>query len=174
MDSNERPAPSGMDVFVATGALAGFAPIAPGTVGAIWGIPLALAVRSVPGETWRIAITLALCLAGVPLCTRVAKKLGKKDPGAIVWDEIASMPLVFLFVSDNLLWKPWILIAGFALHRVFDISKLPPTSWLERLPDGAGIMADDISAALYGCVFLHLLIWLIGLAYGSSPMSLTL
>ena len=164
MDSDKTPTPTGLDIFIATGAFAGFASVAPGTVGSAWGIPLTLAVRSLPGEFWWIAFTLGLCLLGVPLCTRVANRLSQKDPGAIVWDEIASMPLVFLFIPDSLLWNPWILLMGFGLHRVFDISKLPPTNLLERLPDGAGIMADDISAALYGCVALHLMIWLMGLS----------
>lgn len=162
LDADNAPAATGIDVFVATGAFFGFAPVAPGTIGSLWGIPLTLAIRSVPSQAVSILVMLALCAIGVPLCTRVASKLGSKDPGAIVWDEIASMPLVFLFVPQALLWQPWVLVLGFVLHRVFDISKLPPTGWLEGLPDGMGVMADDISAALYGCAALNLLIWVSG------------
>ena len=49
------------------------------------------------------------------------------------------------------------------LFRVFDILKPPPVRALERLPDGWGVMADDVAAAAYACVALHLVLWLAGL-----------
>ena len=92
---------------------------------------------------------------------------GKKDPGAIVWDEIASMPIVFLGIAPARLgvgdfsaadWR--IYAAGFVLHRIFDIAKPPPIGRTERLPGGWGIMADDTLAAALACVCLHGLDWL--------------
>ena len=53
-----------------------------------------------------------------------------------------------------------IAVAGFALHRLFDISKPPPARQLERLPDGLGIMADDMAAAVYANLALHLLVFM--------------
>ncbi len=47
------------------------------------------------------------------------------------------------------------LIVGFALHRLFDISKVPPARQLEQLPEGLGIMADDWAAGVYSCLALH-------------------
>ena len=41
-----------------------------------------------------------------------------------------------------------ILLAGFILFRIFDISKWWPVSHLEKLPDGTGIMADDLAAGV--------------------------
>ena len=57
---------------------------------------------------------------------------GKKDNQAIVWDEIVTVPVVFLLVPLTN-WK--IALAGFVLHRLFDITKPPPARQLERLPE---------------------------------------
>jgi phosphatidylglycerophosphatase A len=104
----------------------------------------------------QLAVLVVICLLGIPLCTRAARDLGgKKDPGAIVWDEIVSMPITFLLVPMT---SPAVVIVGFLLNRVFDISKPPPARQLERLPDGLGIMADDLAAGVYSCGVLHLLL----------------
>jgi phosphatidylglycerophosphatase A len=39
---------------------------------------------------------------------------------------------------------------------LFDIWKPPPVRQLERLPDGTGIMMDDLMAGVYGAVVLYL------------------
>ena len=43
---------------------------------------------------------------------------------------------------------------GFLLHRLFDITKPPPAAQLEGLPDGLGVMADDLAAAIYAALVL--------------------
>jgi phosphatidylglycerophosphatase A len=104
------------------------------------------------------AVIAAVCAAGIPLCTAAARRLGgRKDPGSIVFDEIASLPITFFLVPLD---RPATVIAGFLLHRVFDILKPQPARALERLPDGLGIMADDWIAGLYSSLALHLLVWL--------------
>ena len=81
-------------------------------------------------------------MIGIPLCTAAGRALGgKKDNQAIIWDEIVTMPIVFLLVPLTN-WK--IALAGFLLHRLFDITKPPPAGQLEQLPDGLGVMADDL------------------------------
>jgi phosphatidylglycerophosphatase A len=106
----------------------------------------------------RVLILVMLILVGVPICGWAAQALGKKDPGAVVWDEFVTVPVVFLFVPLSLWRHPWVLAVGFVLHRVFDISKVPPVSYTERLPGGWGIMLDDVVAALYAAVCM----WVIG------------
>lgn len=100
--------------------------------------------------------TALLCLAAVYICQRSAEILGRHDPREVVFDEIASMPIVFLFVSE-LTWS--VLLAGFLLHRLFDITKILGTGGLQRLPGGWGIVADDVFAAAYACASLHVLMW---------------
>jgi phosphatidylglycerophosphatase A len=118
---------------------------------------VAWAISLLPGALWQIAAILLFNLAGIPLCTAAGKALGgKKDNQAIIWDEIMSLPIVFLLVPLTN-WK--IAVAGFALHRLFDITKPPPARQLEHLPEGLGVMADDWVAALYAALALYLLIW---------------
>ncbi len=148
-------------VIVATGLWAGRLPWIPGTWGALWGLPLTWAISKIPWWEGQIVVIVWLCLIGIPLCTAAVRKFGGvKDPGAIVFDEIASMPIVFLGVPSLIVQQPSILVIGFLLHRLFDIVKPPPIRWIERLPEGLGIMADDWAAAAFACIVLHDLHWL--------------
>jgi phosphatidylglycerophosphatase A len=143
--------------LLATGLGVGLARFAPGTFGALWGLPLAWACGWLPPVAQAAAIVV-LFLASVPVCTAAARHLGGKDPGAIVLDEIASLPVVFFMVpADDWNWK--LALAGFLLHRIFDITKPPPARQLERLPEGLGIMADDFAAAVYAGLSLRLVLW---------------
>jgi phosphatidylglycerophosphatase A len=146
-------------VGLATGGWVGLVRYAPGTFGAVWGLPLAwLTQRSSQSNLlFEVALIAVVFAVGVPICTAATARLGgKKDPGAIVLDEIASMPIVFLAVPLDS-WT--VAVAGFALHRLFDISKPPPARQLERLPDGLGIMADDVAAAVYANLALRLVVF---------------
>ena len=103
---------------------------------------------------------VGLNVVGVPLCTAAARRFGGvKDPSAVVWDEIATVPIAFLLVPAAVVRQPIILAAGFVLHRLFDITKPPPVRQLERLPDGLGIMADDWAAGALACFVMHVLHW---------------
>jgi phosphatidylglycerophosphatase A len=130
----------------------------PGTIGAvIWGLPLAWAVGQLPGIGLQLAAIVVLNLIGIPVASAAGRALGdKKDNQAIVWDEIATMPMVFLFVP-LVNWR--VAILGLVLHRAFDILKPPPASQLERLPDGLGVMADDWIAGAYACAAMTGLAW---------------
>lgn len=147
--------------MVACGLGLGYARYLPGTIGAIWGVPLSWGLGQLhPG--WQLAAVIGLFLIGIPICGRAADALGRKDPGAVVFDEIASMPIVFTLVdlrsgpSSQIIA---LLAVGFVLHRIFDITKPPPIRRFERLqPPGLGIMVDDTMAAIYACAALHGLI----------------
>lgn len=151
----------GPAVWLATGAGVGFVRWAPGTFGSLWGLLLALGVGLLP--FWAgVAVIAALCAVGVPLCSAAARRLNAKDPPAVVWDEIAALPITFFLVDlpQAPLKLAAVLAIGFVLFRLFDIVKPPPAPWLERLPRGLGIMADDWSAGVYACLSLHAILWL--------------
>jgi phosphatidylglycerophosphatase A len=143
---------------MATGLGLGLISPAPGTIGSlVWGMPLAWAVGQLTGIGWQAAAILFLNLVGVPLATKAGRALGgAKDNQAIVWDEIATVPLVFLFVPLTN-WK--VAVIGYALHRLLDITKPPPARQLERLPEGLGVMADDWMAGVYACALMAGLAW---------------
>ena len=147
-------------VILATGFWFGRSPVMPGTVGAIWGLPLAWGISLLPNVWLQALIIAVICLLGVPMCTIAARHLGgKKDPQQIVLDEIASLPITFFLVPHAVFVYPWVMLAGFVLHRIFDITKPPPARQLEQLPTGLGIMADDGAAGVYSCLALHAILW---------------
>ncbi len=175
-NSQAKSAPSSgglLAIVLATGMGVGLKMPAPGTFGALWGIPLWLGLQQLPTLGYQILALGLIFLAGIPLCTAAARELvcrgwskTFKDPQSIVIDEYATVPMVYAFVpaatfgdfSDTLPW--WIL--GFALHRVFDISKPWPCRNLEKLPDGLGVMADDLVAALYAGLCYWGFYWVAG------------
>ena len=142
-------------IWLATGLGLGLYAPAPGTIGALWGIPLYAAISQLPGLWWERTLVVTLALACIPLASRAAQELvsrgfpvDPKDPQPIVADEYLTVPIVYTFAPQA--WGDPIWIAfGFALHRLFDISKPWPCRQLERLPGGLGITADDIMASLY-------------------------
>jgi phosphatidylglycerophosphatase A len=136
-------------LFVATGCGLGYAPLAPGTFGSLAGLPLAWGLYHLP--LWgRCIAAVLLFVAGIPVCGVGARLLGLKDPGPVVFDEIAAFAVVFLLTPLN-----WLsAVIGFVLFRLFDILKPWPANRLERLPGGLGIMADDCAAGVYSAAVL--------------------
>jgi phosphatidylglycerophosphatase A len=101
-----------------------------------------------------VGLILVVTVIGIPAATLEARGCGKKDPSHVVIDEVAGQ-LVTL-IACPILWKP--LLAGFILFRVFDIMKPPPIRSLEKLPDGTGIVVDDLGAGVYGLIALQALL----------------
>jgi phosphatidylglycerophosphatase A len=131
---------------------------APGTWGSaaavlLWAV---LAHLLAPPLRTPAAITLAviISLIGIPAATRVSRGSGKKDPQFVVIDEVAGQLVALIGVP--LAWKSF--LAAFILFRVFDILKPPPVRQLEALPEGSGIVLDDIAAGLYALGVVHLLL----------------
>jgi phosphatidylglycerophosphatase A len=121
------------------------------TVGVWW-----LLSRTIPpAAQWWVAILLSLAViaAGIPAATAVARALGAKDPQFVVIDEVAGQ--LITLIAAPVTWKS--LLAAFILFRGFDIVKPPPVRHLERLPEGAGIMLDDVAAGLYALLVMQLL-----------------
>ncbi|MFZ1005466.1 MAG: phosphatidylglycerophosphatase A [Candidatus Sulfotelmatobacter sp.] len=101
-----------------------------------------------------IALAAAVVLIGIPAATRVARGTGIKDPQFVVIDEVAGQLVALIAVPLG--WKSF--LAGFILFRVFDILKPPPVRQLEAIPEGAGIVLDDVAAGLYAFGTMHLLL----------------
>ncbi len=160
-------------VFTTCGV--GYLPLAPGTWGSIVGVLIYLGVvwieskilenlivqgwQSLQLNAWfwvvNLILFLALCFVGIKTSKNVAKLLGKKDPQIVVIDEVMGVLLVFMFVPFLTSW--WLIISGFVLFRLFDITKPYPIKTLEILPDGIGVCADDLLAGVYGGICLSIL-----------------
>ena len=156
----------------------GLIPLAPGTWGSAVGVALYLAVGrgaqitfdyvvtrglDLSPQTFQIFLTtlmlfviFAVSIVGTWAATRAEKLLGKKDPGAVVVDEVAGQLVAFLFMPWGAGW--WAVVAGFVAFRAFDIWKPYPIRRLEGLGGGLGIMADDLLAGFYAAAVVSLLI----------------
>ena len=168
--------------FIATGFYSGYFPVASGTAGSLVGLGLYM----IPGmeriEILSIAI-IAGFFAGVFTSARVAAAVGDQrsasaafskdllqqghahapDPSIVVIDEIVGMWISLAFLPKTY----GVLIAAFLLFRIFDIVKLPPARQLERIPDGWGIMLDDVAAGVYANIAVRVIGLVIpGLIYG--------
>lgn len=142
-----RPLP----VWVATVAGVGFFPILPGTVGSAVAVALVAALDTMPlnnvGRSASLTLLVVLIFfLGVWAAGQSERFFGRTDPGYVVIDEVAGQMLAFL-LFPHASWK--LLLAGFVLFRVFDISKPFPAGRAERLPGGWGIMVDDLIAGVY-------------------------
>ena len=100
------------------------------------------------------AVAILVTLVGIPAATRVSRASGSKDPQFVVIDEVAGQLIALIAVP--LAWKTF--LAGFILFRVFDILKPPPVRQLERLPEGTGIVLDDVAAGIYAFIVMQLLL----------------
>lgn len=146
--------------LLATGAGAGLSPFAPGTLGAVEGAAIYLALNALlPGAAERFSLfSLMLLLsaatfaAGVWAAGRACRMMGLDDPGRVVIDEISGqlMALTPLAFSHSIAG----VVLGFALFRLFDIFKPYPIRRLEALHGGLGVMADDGLAGIYSAALV--------------------
>lgn len=132
-----------MALVVATACGAGYSPWAPGTVGSA----LALLILWVApfSRAGLLVFFVAVTLAGTWAAHRAERRLGVKDPGVIVIDEVAGMTLSVLPFPPT----PPVLLVGFVLFRLFDIIKPFPAGASQRARGGIGVMVDDLIAGLY-------------------------
>jgi phosphatidylglycerophosphatase A len=130
----------------------------PGTWGSAATVLLWAALASVLSPSLRTPVVIALAvlitLIGIPAATQVARGSGTKDPQFVVVDEVAGQLVALIAVP--LAWKSF--LAGFILFRVFDIVKPLPVRQLEAIPEGAGIVLDDVAAGLYALATMHVLL----------------
>jgi phosphatidylglycerophosphatase A len=154
---------------IATGAGAGFAPVAPGTLGAVEGVIIFLVFNALANKSaslspsWSVALLVAinvgLFIAGVWASSRACEICALEDPSQVVIDEVSGqmIALIPLAAAPSLAG----IILAFALFRLFDIFKPYPIRKLERLRAGFGVMADDALAGIYAAT----LVW-IGIQWG--------
>ncbi len=102
------------------------------------------------------AIVLAVIAVaiGIPAATQLSRSTSLEDPQFVVIDEVAGQLIALVFVPVS--WKS--LLAAFILFRSFDMLKPPPLRSLEKLPEGTGIVMDDVGAGLYALAVMHVLL----------------
>ena len=151
----------------------GYLPLAPGTYGSLLAVGFYVLLSSLFGsyryapsnQTPELVIAaihagilvvfLTFILVGIWAAGRSVELLGNTDPNEAVIDEVIGQLIVFLFIPFT---SSWILIgAGFLLFRLFDIWKPYPIDYLQELPGGIGVCADDMLAGVYAGVCLAII-----------------
>jgi phosphatidylglycerophosphatase A len=129
---------------------AGYLKPGPGTYGSVAAVLLWYAAASLFTPT-RTTLAIATALAailitaiGIPASTIVARESSRKDPGFVVIDEVAGQLFALILAPPD--WHHAAL--DLLLFRLFDIWKPWPIRRLEALPNGTGIMLDDVAAGL--------------------------
>jgi phosphatidylglycerophosphatase A len=149
---------------IAFGFGSGLSPVAPGTAGTLWAWAAFLLGEYFLSTEDFIWIISGGALLGCWVCGQVSEELGRKDFGGIVWDEIIAFWIVLIFIMPTNIWMQLI---AFGLFRFFDAIKPgpirmidrhfkkmegndhAPSSILQTIWRGFGIMVDDLAAALF-------------------------
>lgn len=136
--------------LIAFGFGAGLAPVAPGTIGTVVGIPFFFALAWLPWQTYAAAVAV-LFFFGCWVCGASARLLQVHDYPGFVFDEIVGFLITCIALLPGLegpAWHPALQgLAAFALFRLFDITKPWPIRAVDRhVHGGLGIMLDDALA----------------------------
>ena len=148
---------------IATFFGAGFGKPGPGTWGSVAAVLLWAAYAfafQLTAHALLIALLIGIALTlliGIPAATIVARESGRHDPQFVVIDEVAGQWIALLGSHAN--WRHALI--ALVLFRLFDITKPFPVRRLEELPEGWGIVLDDVGAGLYALGVASLLhLWI--------------
>ncbi|HZZ43649.1 MAG TPA: phosphatidylglycerophosphatase A [Tepidisphaeraceae bacterium] len=155
-----------MKRWIATFGGAGMSPIAPGTVGSLAASVVLLLIYRTHDpwrySSWQICLSEGIVLAGLAtvwLGPWAFQYYGRKDPGSFVLDEVAGICLTTLFLPMYPGQREClVLLVSFLAFRLFDVWKPWPCHRLEQLPDGWGILTDDLCAAVYANLLCQLIL----------------
>ena len=130
---------------------------APGTWGSLAGLIFYAAIVGHLNEVFAVVLLAAATYFAVGICGEAEKRLKKVDPGEIILDEFVAMPMCLIglqpFMGQG--YSLLILLAAFALFRVFDILKPFGIKSLQRYHGGFGVVIDDVAAALMVCAIMN-------------------
>jgi len=144
-------------LFIASGGLLGYVPVASGTFGALAGIPLFWAFDGLRRHSLILyaAAFVVLVLASCRVAGSAEEALGEHDSSKIVIDEIAGFVTATLLLDFN-----WVnVVVPFFIFRLFDIVKPFPAGYIDRRwPGGYGVVFDDVVSGLYANVAARVLL----------------
>ena len=118
-------------------------PIAPGTVASlatllIWPlIPL--------NYFYQIFILIILFIIGIISSRIISKEMNEKDPSEIVIDEVVGMGISLFMLPNEII----LYLFAFIIFRILDILKPSFIYSIQKLPNGWGIMLDDVVAGIF-------------------------
>jgi len=149
--------------IIASGLGTGFAPIAPGTAGAILGVILYyglniiwvdINLQPLTVNALNLAVIILVLLIGV-YSIRKVHETWPHDAPQIVIDEVVGVWIaVFALPFDYRIY-----LYGFILFRFFDILKPFYIKRIDRLKSSWSVMLDDVVAGVYANIVLQILLY---------------
>ena len=119
---------------------------APGTLASLGCLPYGALIAWLGGRHALMIAAAIVFVLGYFFVTLFERRVGRlDDPQWIVVDEVAAQWAVLTVVPLDFVWYA----LGFALFRLFDITKPWPVSWADRKPNAFGLMVDDLLAGVY-------------------------
>lgn len=138
---------------IATGLGFGYLRPASGTWGTLVGIPVVLLLHGLSPFSYLVTMIGLFCI-GAWAAGAAEIHFQKSDASQIVIDEIVGYMLTMFLVPLTF----WNMFWAFILFRFFDVVKFWPARSIDRADiGGLGVMADDVAAAVYANIALHLL-----------------
>lgn len=137
---------------VATWFGAGLLIPAPGTWGTLGGLLFGLLLLAATSPLVTFIIACLLTGLGYLATKKIESRMSEHDSSFIVIDEVAAILFVLALLP---VFTPFFVGAGFLIFRFFDALKPWPINWLDKEIGGAaGVMVDDLMAALYTLLIL--------------------
>lgn len=133
-------------------------PKAPGTVGSLATLPLIYLLHS-----FNLSLNLLLTfitilyVVSVYVTQKVQETYHLHDPQWIVIDEVIGMLITWSFIRTT---QPQHLFLVFGCFRFFDIVKVWPASYFDKLHHGIGTITDDVVSGIYAGIAVKALITL--------------
>ena len=126
-------------------------PLAPGTWSSFFAVLVWYTFFRELNPIYFLLINIILFFLGLISSEIIIKNSNDHDPSKIVIDEWVGQWISLLFLPITLINA----VIGFILFRFFDISKLKPISYMEKIQGGWGIMLDDVLAGLLTLIILY-------------------
>ncbi len=143
--------------IIATFFGAGYSPIAPGTVGAIFAFLLSWVLYNSVDNSLFILIHCVLFIVSLFTgiwSTNIVMKEWGKDPSRVVIDEAHGFWTAVLFISPSLTN----LLVALVLFRFYDILKPLGIRYFDKMDSALGVMLDDSLAGIYAGISSWVLI----------------
>ena len=140
--------------FLATLGGIGLSPLAPGTLGSIFGWILFIVLSHF--IDFIVSLTAAISVLAILISDEASKDLVEKDHKSIIIDEFAGIWLAMipvLYISSTQHERILYAVLALIFFRIFDIFKPYPISYVDKnFKNGFGIVLDDIVAGIYTAI----------------------
>jgi phosphatidylglycerophosphatase A len=146
-----------LNKFISTFVFTGYLPKAPGTWGSLFALLLWWFVVPENDKLLQIMLIVTVIIMGLLSSDWFSKNEGRKDPSEVVIDEVAGMWITLFMIPHQ--WHYFLI--GFILFRFFDITKPGIIDRSQKLPNGWGIMVDDIISGIFSWLVLRGLLFII-------------